>query len=88
MILFVDAFAHYSDQTYLFFSTFSTYTFLMTALAYQLFVLDITYVTRSVRFVAGSYEATKMAKRDKSWKFLVKLLIVSCAVIFVIDYCI
>jgi len=34
VVLFIDVFAKYKDENYLFFSSFSTYTFLMTALAY------------------------------------------------------
>ena len=56
-IFFSDVFAHYSNNTYLFFSSFSTYAFLMTALAYQIFILEITHITRKARFIEGCQAA-------------------------------
>ena len=86
VFLFLDVFAHYGNNTYLFFSSFSTYTFLMTALAYQLFILDITYITRKARFIEGCQAANKLKKHDQNWKYVVYGLIALAVVTFFVDY--
>ena len=86
LILFTDALASYGSKAYLFFSSFSTYTFLMTALAYQLFILDITYITRKVRFIEDCQAANKLKKHDKYWKYVVYGLIVTTILVFCVDY--
>ena len=60
----------------------------MTALAYQLFILDLTYVTRQARFIEDSAEAAKLRKHDQCWKYAVGVLIVMCIIIFITDFCI
>ena len=90
-ILFLDVFLSgngFTNSEYLFFSSFSTYTFLMTALAYQLFILDLTYVTRQARFIEDSTEAAKLRKHDQCWKYAVGVLIVMCIITFITDFCI
>lgn len=65
VMLFSDGYRPISNATYLFFSGFSAYTFLMTALAYQLFTLDITNLTRKMRFIEESKQAENVLKHDK-----------------------
>ena len=51
LVLFLDAFKTLSHALYLFFASFSTYSFLTTVLAYILFTLDQTNVTRKVHLI-------------------------------------
>ena len=48
ILLFLDVFVAYGDRTYLLFSSFSTYMFLITALAYIPFLHDMTRVMQTV----------------------------------------
>ena len=77
-----------SYATYLFFASFSTYAFLMTTLAYQLFTLDITNLTRKVRIIEKSKQAENVLKHDKHWKYVVFGLIIVLLLAFSIDYAI
>ena len=85
IILFLDVFFDWNDKMYLLFGSFSTYLFLMTALSYQLFILDITYVTRKARIIDAAKE-TQLMKYDTYWKRFVGVLIFLCFVIFIVDY--
>ena len=78
----------YGDNTYLFFSTLSTYLLLMTALAYQMFVLDREYHTSKVRYNENSQNYFKLVKHVYQWKWVVASLMVLCALVFIIDYAI
>ncbi len=57
----------------------------MTALSYQLFILDLTYFTRKARFVEDA-EETRQMKMDSYWKVFVTILIILSAIIFTVDY--
>ena len=80
----MDVFVDYRNGSYLFFSSFSTYTLLCTALSYQLFILDITYVTRKVRFLENSQTAELLLKHDKYWRYAVISSIIGLSLIFTI----
>ena len=57
----MDVFFGYKDAVYLFFSSLSTYSFLMTALAYQLLLTEILLVAHQTHFAENSeLAATKL----------------------------
>lgn len=82
----MDVFIGFKDAVYLFFSSFSTYTFLMTALAYQLFVLDITCVSHQAHFTENSELASRKQKCDGYLKCSVYGLILASILIFAVDF--
>ena len=82
----MDVFIGYGDSFYLFFSSFSTYAFLMTALAYQLFVLDITLFSHQAHFTENSELASRKRKCDGYLKCAVYGLILGCVLIFTVDF--
>ena len=86
VLLFIDVFADYSQKTYLFFSTLSTYLFLATALAYQLLVLQITFVSRKVFLIEGSHEDERLRKHNTFWRRSVGGLILAVMLAYIIDF--
>ena len=65
VLLFLDIIVEYDDRAYLFFSSFSTYMFLITALAYIPFVHDMTRVMQTVHMQETGEEVTKITKHYK-----------------------
>ena len=58
----------------------------MTALAYQLFILDITFITRKVRYIDDCQTANILQKHDQYWKYVVYGLILVTVICFFTDY--
>ena len=84
--MFLDVWASYKDPAYLFFSTFSTYMFLITALAYIPIVHDMSLAMRKAHALESSEEANRIAKHYKYRQISVISLVVFCIASFLIDY--
>ena len=85
-MLFIDVIVDYRQNAYLFFSSLSTYLFLATALAYQLLILKITFLSRKVFLLDGSQEDHKLKRHNTYWRWAVISLIIAIILTFLIDF--